>query len=45
MALDRNGGNHDAVQSLIFDVPAGDPRWTWLIPQDALNANELLVQN
>ena len=43
--LNRNGANHNASLALVFDVPAGDSRWQWLIPQDALNANPLLLQN
>ena len=46
LPLDRTGANHDAsVISDVFIVAAGDKRWEWLIPQDALNANPLLVQN
>jgi len=44
-ALDRTGANHIPSLSVIINVPAGDKRWEWLIPQDALNANPLLVQN
>lgn len=44
-ALDRNGANHTASLAVVFDVPAGDKSWQWLIPQDALNANPLLEQN
>ncbi len=44
--LDRTGGNHlGNLINDVFEVPAGDPRWVWLIPQDALNANPLLEQN
>lgn len=44
--LDRNGANHQGdLVGQLFDVPAGDPRWQWQIPQDALNANPLLEQN
>lgn len=43
--LNRNGANHTASLAVVFDVPAGDSRWQWLIPQDALNANPLLEQN
>jgi len=46
LALDRRGANHSAdLISDVFQVPAGDSRWQWLIPQDALNANPLLEQN
>ncbi|MFD0861081.1 RagB/SusD family nutrient uptake outer membrane protein [Sungkyunkwania multivorans] len=43
--LNRNGANHTASLVVIFDVPAGDERWQWLIPQRALDANPLLDQN
>ena len=45
MALDRtsqDGVETNHVPSLInnvMQVPAGDPRWVWLIPQDEVNAN------
>ena len=46
LPLDRTGANHNAnLISDVFTVAAGDPRWQWVIPQDALNANPLLVQN
>lgn len=45
LPLNRNGSNHDANLAVIFDVPAGDPRWQWAIPQSALDNNPLLVQN
>ncbi|NER13871.1 RagB/SusD family nutrient uptake outer membrane protein [Leptobacterium flavescens] len=45
LPLNRNGANHPANVAVIFDVPAGDPRWQWLIPQSALDANPLLEQN
>ncbi len=46
LPLDRTGGNHNPslVDDVLF-VPAGDNRWQWLIPQSALDANPLLVQN
>ncbi|MCF8713365.1 RagB/SusD family nutrient uptake outer membrane protein [Joostella atrarenae] len=44
--LDRTGANHvGSVINNVYEVPAGDNRWQWLIPQDALNANPLLEQN
>ncbi len=45
LPLDRNGANHTQALTIVFDVPAGDNRWQWLIPQDALDANPLLIQN
>ncbi|GAB3828694.1 hypothetical protein GCM10028895_42540 [Pontibacter rugosus] len=47
-SLDRNASNHSAtLAGNILDVPAGDKRWQWLIPQDELNANQNpgMVQN
>ncbi|MCF8713367.1 RagB/SusD family nutrient uptake outer membrane protein [Joostella atrarenae] len=44
--LDRIGTNHTGeLINYVYEVPAGDNRWQWLIPQDALNANPLLEQN
>ena len=45
LPLNRNGANHNANLAVIFDVPAGDPRWQWQIPQSALDNNPLLEQN
>ncbi|MBK1440846.1 RagB/SusD family nutrient uptake outer membrane protein [Parapedobacter sp. ISTM3] len=45
--LDRNGGNHNgSYTNGVFDVPAGDIRWEFLIPQDEINnTNGVVVQN
>ncbi len=45
--LNRNGGNHNAsFNNGVFDVPAGDKQWQFLIPQDEINyANGVVVQN
>jgi starch-binding outer membrane protein, SusD/RagB family len=46
LPLNRNGANFvSAVISGLYDVPAGDVRWEYLIPRDELNANQLAVQN
>lgn len=46
MPLDRRGANHTAgLIEDVFQVPAGDSRWQWLIPQSSLDANPLLEQN
>ena len=45
LPLNRNGANHKAALALIFDVPAGDKMWEFLIPQDEINANKLVEQN
>lgn len=46
-ALNRNGGNHNAAYTNgVMDVPAGDKRWVFLIPQDEINnTNGVVVQN
>jgi hypothetical protein len=42
--LNRNGANFvSAVIGGLFDVPAGDPRWEYLIPRAELNANQALA--
>lgn len=46
MALDRTGANHNsALLANLLEVPAGDPRWQWKIPQDEIDANPLMEQN
>lgn len=46
MALDRTGGNHNAaLLNGLMQVPADDPRWVWLIPQDEIDANPNVSQN
>lgn len=45
LPLDRTGANHvSAVTNNLSTVPAGDKRWTWLIPQAEINASQNLVQ-
>jgi hypothetical protein len=44
--LNRNGANHVAgVIASLYDVPAGDIRWEYVIPRDELNANKAVEQN
>ncbi|MFY0255193.1 RagB/SusD family nutrient uptake outer membrane protein [Chitinophaga sp. 30R24] len=45
--LDRSGGNHDnALAGGVINVPAGDIRWQFLIPQDEINnSNGVIAQN
>ncbi|GAB3998726.1 RagB/SusD family nutrient uptake outer membrane protein [Spirosoma daeguense] len=45
--LNRNGGNHNAsYNNGVFEVPANDIRWQFLIPQDEINnTNGVVVQN
>ncbi len=45
MPLNRNGANHNPAVAVIFDVPAGDVKWEFLIPRRELNANKAAVQN
>jgi len=46
LPLNRNGGNHDAAVAVIFNVPAGDKLWQYLIPQSEIdNSNKLVTQN
>ncbi len=48
LPLDRSEGvsNHNAaLVNGVFNVPAGDKRWQFVIPLDELNANENMVQN
>jgi hypothetical protein len=45
LPLDRTGGNHNEVLlNGLMQVPADDPRWVWLIPQDEINANPNISQ-
>lgn len=44
-ALDRNGANHNSGVAVIFDVPAGDVQWEFLIPRRELDSNKAMVQN
>lgn len=45
LPLNRNGANHVASVAQVFDIPVGDQKWQWLIPQAEINANDLIVQN
>ena len=42
--LDRTGANHDPDVSVTMQVPAGDIRWTFAIPQEAIDANSLIPE-
>lgn len=45
MALDRTGANHNAVvTNNVLQIPANDPRWTWLIPQSEIDASQGLIK-
>ncbi|MFN3380286.1 MAG: RagB/SusD family nutrient uptake outer membrane protein, partial [Runella zeae] len=43
--LNRNGANHIASITVLFDVPAGDVQWEFLIPRREIDANKAIVQN
>ncbi|MBW8685128.1 RagB/SusD family nutrient uptake outer membrane protein [Chitinophaga rhizophila] len=44
--LDRTGTNHsNTFTNGLMQVPAGDIRWEFLIPQDEINANGTIIQN
>ena len=46
LPLDRTGANHKAsLVGNVFQVPAGDKRWTWLIPREEIEANPSIEQN
>ncbi|MBC8156034.1 MAG: RagB/SusD family nutrient uptake outer membrane protein [Bacteroidetes bacterium] len=45
LPLNRNGANHTAAVAVLFDMPAGDKQWEFLIPRRELNANKAAVQN
>lgn len=41
--LDRNGANHNATLTVTYDVPAGDPKWQFLIPQGEIDRTQKVV--
>ncbi|GHB65889.1 RagB/SusD family nutrient uptake outer membrane protein [Persicitalea jodogahamensis] len=43
--LNRNGANHNPAVAVLFDVPAGDVMWEFLIPRREINSNAAIVQN
>lgn len=45
LPLNRNGANHNPAVAVIFDVPASDVMWEFLIPIREMNANKAMVQN
>ncbi len=44
-SLNRNGANHNAAVAVLFDVPAGDVQWEFLIPIREMQSNKAMVQN
>ena len=45
LPLDRTGANHVPAVSSVLQVPANDPRWIFAIPQDEIDANDLIDKN
>ena len=45
LPLNRNGIGHLSAVAVLFDVPAGDNRWEFLIPRREIDANKAIVQN
>ena len=45
LPLNRNGANHVAPVAVIYDVPAGDKQWEFLLPLAEINANPFAIQN
>lgn len=41
-ALDRTGANHVPAVASVMEVPADDIRWKFSIPQDEIDANDLV---
>src|SRR6218665_1037796 len=46
LPLDRRNSNHSAtLTGNVLEVPAGDIRWEFVIPQAEINTNDLIKQN
>ncbi|MDD2594382.1 MAG: RagB/SusD family nutrient uptake outer membrane protein [Bacteroidales bacterium] len=45
LPLDRTGANHVEAVSLTMQVPADDIRWKFAIPQEEIDANDLIDKN
>jgi hypothetical protein len=45
LPLNRTGANHQTSLAVVFNVPAGDKLWEFLIPQAEINTNPLVEQN
>jgi hypothetical protein len=43
--LNRNGTNQIASIAVLFDVPAGDKQWEFLLPLREIQSNPAIVQN
>ncbi len=44
LPLNRNGANHSGTLAVVFTVPANDPRWLFLIPQQELDRTQGVVK-
>lgn len=45
MPLDRTGANHVPAVASVMEIPADDIRWKFAIPQDEIDANDLIDPN
>jgi len=45
LPLDRTGSNQTVAVAGFMEVAVGDNKWTWPIPQDEMDSNNLMVQN
>ncbi|MBD2756615.1 RagB/SusD family nutrient uptake outer membrane protein [Spirosoma validum] len=45
LPLNRTGANLSSAVVVLFEVPAGDNQWEFLIPRREINANKAIVQN
>lgn len=43
--VSKYSGHHNPTLCGVTDVPAGDDRWQYFIPQDEVNSNSLIEQN
>lgn len=45
LPLNREGTNYyPVVTNNVLTIPAGDKKWTWLIPQDEINASQGVIE-
>lgn len=45
LPLDRTGSNQTVAVAGFMEVAVGDNKWTWPIPQDEMDSNNLMEQN
>ncbi|MBR0499935.1 MAG: hypothetical protein IJJ72_02945 [Bacteroidales bacterium] len=41
----KTGANHVPAVASVLQIPANDPRWIFAIPQDEIDANDLIDKN